>query len=371
MNVPYALLGVVFLHRRIRAVGPMVFLLVLICLTGAEIAIDVVGGHDRVLYALVSLGSEIGMGAYGLFAAILLTGAAAFYIAGKWALHGLAAAYKRRWISDQALLATSLWLLYGLFVSILLTFQRTGLIFTFVLAFAVYELALRTGMRATRSERRPTPLIQLRVFSLGDNSARLFAALSSYWRTIGPIRLISGPDLATTLVEPHEFFEFLSRRAEGLFIGDASEAGAHISVDIDIPDPNGRYRVYEYFCREGTWRTVLSRLLSEQGAILMDLRTFSEKNSGCVHELRELMLRVPFDRVALVVNRDTDRRYLRQVLEAAWRDAPAGSPNLPDCRVQLCSVETLDPKSLRRLLHSVCDAAESGAVPLQTAAGAS
>src|SRR5262249_9768419 len=49
VNLPFTVLALVFLHRRIRAVGPMVFVLLLICLLGAEIAIMSAGSSDRVL----------------------------------------------------------------------------------------------------------------------------------------------------------------------------------------------------------------------------------------------------------------------------------------------------------------------------------
>jgi hypothetical protein len=58
------------------------------------------------------------------------------------------------------------------------------------------------------------------VFSLAKRSERLFDAFGAHWRYLGPIQLISGPDLATTTIEPHEFLEFLTGKLARRFIGN-------------------------------------------------------------------------------------------------------------------------------------------------------
>jgi hypothetical protein len=40
------------------------------------------------------------------------------------------------------------------------------------------------------------------------------------------------------------------------------------------PDPDGRYRVNEVYCRDDTWRPALEALLESCDTVLMDLRTF-------------------------------------------------------------------------------------------------
>ena len=204
---------------------------------------------------------------------------------------------------------------------------------------------------------RVPSLVQLRVFALGDESARLFEVVARYWRHVGAIRLIAGPDLAGATVEPHEFLAFLSFRFGSQFVENPESVAL---ADVALPDPDGRYRVKEFFCRADTWKGVLSQLVSRGDPILMDLRKFSPHNTGCIHELRELMNTASFDRVVLVTDKDTRIDYLRIVLAEAWRNSRAGSPNrlAPVCRVQLCDMPVINGREVRRLLNHICAAAE-------------
>ena len=129
--------------------------------------------------------------------------------------------YRRRAISDLSLVIDAVWLLYGVFISIMLVFSGPLWLLTFVPAFAMYKIVLGLGQLAMRpSTVSPPALVQLRVFALGDESARLFEVVARYWRHVGSIRLIAGPDLAATTVEPHEFLQFLSFRFNDQFVED-------------------------------------------------------------------------------------------------------------------------------------------------------
>jgi hypothetical protein len=149
----------------------------------------------------------------------------------------------------------------------------------------------------------------LRVFSLGRRSERLFDALATHWRHVGNIRLIAGPDLATTTVEPHEFLGFLSGRLARRFIDGPETLDLRLSETDLEPDPDGRFRVSDYFCYDDTWLTVLSRLADESDAVLMDLRGFTPQNRGVTHEINVLVDDVQLGQVVFV----TDRHHRRGV----------------------------------------------------------
>jgi hypothetical protein len=118
------------------------------------------------------------------------------------------------------------------------------------------------------------------VFSLGRRSERLFDALAKHWRHAGSIRLIAGPDLATTTVEPHEFLDFLSGKLARRFIDGPETLDLRISeMDLE-PDRDGRFRVNDFFCHDNAWQMTLSRLVGDSDAVLMDLRGFSQENRG-------------------------------------------------------------------------------------------
>ena len=366
-NAIFTLLMTVLLQRRIRAVGPMTFLFVLTCLTGAMVALETLRRSDSLIRGAATVGHAAGLGAFGTVAIVALI-AAAFFALGGWGLLRLISyCYDRRYINDLSILTDSIWLIYGFSISIFLVSTGFGWLFAFVLAFGAYRLALMSGRKLLGRPRVPmqTAVTELRVFSLGDKSVRLFSAFSAYWRHIGPIRLITGPDLATTTVEPYEFLSFLERGLKKLFIDDPAAPYFDERINrMDSPDSEGRFRVEEFMCRADTWRFVLARLINSGDPILMDLRGFSSRHGGCSHELHALIDSVPMERVVLVVDGKTDQVYLRKLIEESWRNSSASSPNRATaiCRVRLFRVEKLDRGRVLGLVQAVGESTAAGLV---------
>jgi hypothetical protein len=93
------------------------------------------------------------------------------------------------------------------------------------------------------------------------------------------------------------------------------------------PDPDGRYRVNEFFCYADTWRETMRKLAAGADVVLMDLRGFTRSNQGCLFELQQLLDAVHLERVVFLFDDTTDRTFLERSLGEAWRRVPAGSPN--------------------------------------------
>jgi hypothetical protein len=193
------------------------------------------------------------------------------------------------------------------------------------------------------------------VFSLGRLSERLFDALATSWRHVGSIRLIAGPDLATTTVEPHEFLDFLGGKLARRFIVGPKT----LDLRISEPDRDGRFRVNDFFCHDDTWRMVLSRLVSESDAVLMDLRGFSPQNRGVAFEINEVVNVVPLERVVFVVDDTTDERFLEQTVQESWDQMRPASPNWASTSggLRLFRFTGSRGGELRRLLRAMCGAA--------------
>jgi hypothetical protein len=196
---------------------------------------------------------------------------------------------------------------------------------------------------------------------LGKRSERLFDALGTHWRTGGSIWLIAGPDLATTTVEPHEFLDFLSGKLARRFIDGPETLGLRLSEADDEPDQDGRFRVNDFFCHDDIWRMVLSRLVGESDAVLMDLRGFSPRNDGCVFEIDELINVVPLGRVVFVVDETTDEPFLRHTVQRSWDRMRPTSPNrLSDSgQLRLFRFTGYRGVELRQLLRILCVAAKA------------
>lgn len=89
------------------------------------------------------------------------------------------------------------------------------------------------------------------------------------WLRVGSISLISGPDLVTTTVEPHEFMDFLGGRLSRQFIQGEKDLAQRVSNIDSKPDPDGRYRVNDFFCRADTWQMSMRRLAQRCDAVFV------------------------------------------------------------------------------------------------------
>ncbi len=319
-NLPPTLLLLTFLGRRIRAVGPMVWMFMFAAITGSLIALSSVGASDVVLRFLTRLGNAVSLEATGIFLGILLVGFAVFSLLGWVVLKLVRTAYRSRLVSDQSLTIDTIILIFAMYYAINLAFDGIIWVFTGIVAFVCYSLLIRAAIKHVVLQSNKTkPLLVLRVFSLGKKSEDLFQAITQRWRYLGHVQLIAGPDLATATIEPHEFLTFLSGRLKQEFIHSDETLQQRLAMLETQQDFDGRFRINELFCYADTWKQALAALVNNQNTVLMDLRSFTTRKPGCIHELNALVQVVPLNRIILVVDHTTDLDFLSQILSAAWQ----------------------------------------------------
>lgn len=330
-EAPATLLLLAFLRRRVRAVGPMVLVFMTIALAGSVALVDVVAaGGNAGLRAAVSVGSLFNLGGTETFFALMLLGFAIFAVAGWWLLKWLGRRYERRRMSDQSLTLDAMWLFFGIEQSVSMAIQGWIYVFTGLVAFAAYKGVTTVGfmlIRPGRSDVRSPTLLLLRVFALGGKSERLYDALSKRWLRAGSISMIAGPDLVESTVEPHEFLEFLGGRLSRRFVRSDTDVQRRLEARHSGTDPDGRYRVNEFFCYADTWQYAMRSLAAGADAILMDLRSFSPSNQGCLYELEQLLISVSLDRIVFLIDDSTDQAFLERALQDAWQQVHQDSPN--------------------------------------------
>lgn len=365
INLPATVLLWAFLNRRVRAVGPLVLTFMVLALLGSDLALAVAARDEGLLRSIAYLGSVLGLGAVGMFIGLIVLGFAAFGLVGWLALRWIGARYEHKKLSDQSVTLDSMWLLYGVAQSIPLVFGGAAWILSGLVAFAAYKLVSWVGFSMLRRDTGPEnspKLLLLRVFSLGKRSERLFDAVAKHWRHVGSMRLIAGPDLATTTIEPHEFLDFLGGKLARRFIDGPDALNQRIS-EMDLkPDGDGRFRVSDFFCHEDTWQMALTRLVADSDAVLMDLRGFSQENHGVVYEIEELISVVPLERVVFVIDQTTDEKFLRQTVEASWDGMSPTSPNRSSTpeRLQLFRFTGSHGGEFQHLLTILSNAAKRG-----------
>ncbi len=369
-NIPGTFLILAFLPRPIRAMGPLVLVFMVAAVAGSSVWHNVFhsGGSELMLRA-VDLFASLGLNnmnavAAATFAAELI-GVAMLSLIGWAFLRGVGRLYLWRLISDQSVLVDSLWFLFALTSVVDFAFFGEFWFLAPLGAFAIYKLIALAGFalfgeKPAVAAANPKFLL-LRVFSLGKRSARLFNAFSKQWRHAGHIRLIAGPDLATSTVEPHEFLDFMSGKLGRRFISGPDTLARRLSETEQRRDFDGRYRVDDFFCHDGAWQMVLKRLARDSDAVLMDLRGFLPDNQGCVFEINELLNVIPLGHVVFVVDATTDLAFLRETFARGWAAVAATSPNRDLAEPRVLLFEFVGERSVSELMRAVVEAANRGA----------
>lgn len=361
--VPSALMLLVA-NRRLRSVGPPVLVFLSALVFGLLFSIVVAEyvtrlGPGSETAALLTVPAVTAIGA--LAAAALVARAARRY------------ARKRE--SDQMVMLNLYWLLYTEWQCLLLATAVGLWAAAGLLAYAAYRVVLWAALRPLRgaAERRGNVrLLLLRVFGSRERSERAFEELGLRWRYVGSIRLIAGEDLATASLEPHEFLDFLTGRLGRHFVKSPSDLERKIQGADVLPDPDGRFRVNEFFCHEDTWRESMTRLAGEGEVVLMDLRGFrrpeaggreaATRGAGVSFELKRLVDVKRTRHIVLTFDETTDDFFVREILEAAWAGMSGESPNrrAPADPIRLLRLGGHGRRDTRQLLSMLCAAARPG-----------
>lgn len=285
----------------------------------------------------------------------LLAGSILLFFGMAWfGLRRLVRSYREKRYSDQMQILDSWWLLVTLLETLSQTTASGVASFSFLLAFVAYKALVKTGLRRMRpnqTEEVPGALLMLRVFGFTARTRQLNDQVSQYWRYHGPINMIGGTDLATALIEPDELLQFWSGKLRQNFIADEADLHARLQAMDSRCDPDGRYRINEFFCHDNTWQATVKALAQRSTAVLMDLRGFGKTNRGCEFELGMLLAEVPLARMLLLVDGTTKLEDLEPLLQSVWEKLPDTSPNraLATPVLRLFHAQTND-KALKPLL---------------------
>ena len=366
-SIQNALPTVVFvasLNRTIRAVGPMVLAFVTVMAVGLEYALAALSDPGAQLNAISKAAAWAGLNPNNTILATILTSLAICGVVGWFVSRGLGFLYSHKKVSDQSVTLDALWLLFFTWSAIVIAAHDVRWLPIGVLAFVILKAADITGRRVLMLRRngiasaRPRRALLLRAFSRSSQNEKLIDALAKHWRYIGSLLLFTGPDLATTTVKPHDFLDFLSGRLRRRFITTTAALERHLAQLDEQPDPDGRFRINDFFCYEDTWQMVVRRLVKEVDATIIDLRGFTGAQTGCVFEIQLVINTVPLERVVTVVDRTTNEPAVLAVAVDAWANLDVNSPNA-GCPSPLLRVWRVDKgtNEVRPLLRAICGAA--------------
>lgn len=133
--------------------------------------------------------------------------------------------------------------------------------------------------------------------------------------------------MASRTLEPDDLFAYMEGAIAQRFIRDDKMLNQQLARLDTAPDPDGRYRVNDFYCFDTTWQSVLIALIGRADRVLMDLRGFSEDNRGCLFELGALGEANHLTKIVLLTDGDTDRKAAQLALgqvgaqPVVWQDA--------------------------------------------------
>ncbi|MCB9251147.1 MAG: hypothetical protein H6605_01655 [Flavobacteriales bacterium] len=350
----------IFLLRleKIKSIGMFVFSFVVVALTGPVFLFSYLIGHPDSSETLSKLFIEMGLGVYETLAAWIILPLIMASIIGWLCLKAIRNLYIQKKINEMQLLADGIMIIFNLCYSsfFFIADVKFGLIS--LLAFPFYKMSnyLWFGYIGKRRIANPSPtLLILRVFNLGVKGKSLFEMVFKHWRYAGSVQLITGPDLAATTLEPHEFMEFITGNLKNSFCNDTESLDQKLDAMDHEPDKDGTHRVNEMMCRNDTWKSVLKSLTMNSDLVLMDLRSFSEKFKGCRYEIDALINMISMDRVFFIVNGETDLNYCNSIFEQSYQYAGIGSPNANDSvTIKLFYMKSGKNKEVFKLLDILC-----------------
>lgn len=302
--------------------------------------------------------------------ALLAVGAG--LLAAYFMLSWIGLAYEQKVFSDAQFQVFS-WMLAvsGAAMAIETMFQQASLIepsnlqlaAASVVALLVYWLVTRYGLQPLPSNRR---LLVLRVFAQDSRGERLMDELEYRWRFIGPIALIGGTDMAAHTIDPAKAANFLRGRLKDGFVPDADVLRRRVNNFDDAPDPDGRYRVNEFFCFADIWQLAVQLLLQGSHAVVVDLRGFTAARRGTAWELAQLRDTGALARTVFLIDHETDQPAVHAAL-----GSDATLP-LPAARVMVMD-RWMDGEALvQALVHCLevprSAAAGAAVTPLRSAA---
>lgn len=324
-NILPSLFLLSFIPRRVRAVGPLVLLIVLMTVGGMVTAFSLLIEFNDANEAMAGVLLDLGFGVAGVLLTYALVGGGVGLLLALWMVRQLASAYARYRVGDEGLALAAFWLTFILMYSVNMLFDGSVYFVLGLAAFPAYLIMVRVARKLflpAASADAPA-LLLLRVFARKGTAVRLFHAISRHWRHVGPIRMIAGYDLARDTVEPDEMMAFLRGRLADSFITGPEVVARRLGSTAPQRDADARYRSEEFFCFDNTWRDTLQRLVASSAVILMDLRGFGPNNTGCIFELEALSAFGALPRTVLLHDATTNMPVLHESLRSMGVDARA------------------------------------------------
>lgn len=317
--------------KRIKSVGILLYAFFIIVVSGPLLLYFGLSSNPAFLRSVAGSLINLDFKAYQVHIILLLISLAIALGIGWLLIKKIRSWYLNKQLNDIQLNADAIVLLFNINYAVFILLNDVGFAFLSLLAFPIYKLvgyACFSLLRKRKIRSQAPRLLLLRVFALGDDSRNLFERIMRYWRYAGSIQMISGPDLATTTIEPHELIAYVSGQLNNAFCEDEDSIKTNIAKADLLPDLDSTHRVNEFFCRDNNWKQVLKGLVNSSDLVLMDLRRFSNAFNGCKYEIKALVNWFPMAKTIFIVDEFTDIEFTKATFIEGFEAADPNSVNL-------------------------------------------
>jgi hypothetical protein len=334
--------------RRVRSVSPLVLASLLVFSYSSLILLNVfVNALDNPSWR----GVLLAFGANSYHAWFMLAALPVGFACWR-GLRLIGERYEHKAFSDVQLLVDSWWLIIILSACAFLASDLGWAALLGLSAFVVYRAVVAVGLRLWRIDRLSAThgrLLLLRVFGFQQRTEKLFDGIGQRWRLVGSVKMIAGADLAMRTIDPGDFIAFAGGRMKQMFVQSLGDLERRLQGLDETRDPDGRFRIGEFFCHDNTWRLTLTALARRSDVVLMDLRGFSKDNRGCLYELEQIVECGLLARTLFVIDDTTDVPLLTATLPHRADDVGGPSGAGTESRLNLARARSQTASELKRI----------------------
>jgi hypothetical protein len=196
-----------------------------------------------------------------------------------------------------------------------------GLPFVCVLLLSLAGLAL---LRWSFPSPRRQTVLYLRAFANEQMSVNFLRHFGRSWLERGAIRVISGPDVASHVMDASTLAAYLDDDLANAFIRNKDDLRARLAASRESRGWDLRFPIQEFRCYGAVWVDAFRALLATADRAIIDLRGLAHERAGIGFELVNVLQTDHEGKSVFIV----DSKTSISAIESLWARASAQPPGL-------------------------------------------
>jgi len=218
-----------------------------------------------------------------------------------------------------------------------------------VLTLSIAGLAV---VRALVPSAKGRTVLYLRAFAQRRRSTKFLRRFASRWLDQGPIHVISGPDVASHVMDASTLAAYLDDDLASAFVRDIEELRGRLAKRRTMSGWDLRYGIHEFRCHGAVWRDAFRVLLANADRAIIDLRGFSSSRAGVAFELITLLQMDQSGKSVFIVDDKTSVSDIEHLAAAASTIPPGLSAHFVENGLELVKVGGTSRSAARAALRA-------------------